>query len=590
MAGEAEGLLFLVCRQIEEIKTLTDRAAAYAALLQALHRGASDHPPSLEALADSFPYLLPLLLSDIHHFDEETAAYSLKCLGFMLYHPSLVTRISEDGAILALESLAKLITITRMKHICNLGVWCFAVQQIGPSAVKFCLHLILEAIIHALDNPFGSLSITYEATQALMALSKFSVEMRSMSNIWVLPLCRRLISNNKRERDIAERCLLRTKSIICPSPIILSMAVMSDVKRKLLPTMMDMMEVTQDQRQKIAIIQTWGWYISLLGSDALKDRHLVNKMLKIPEQTFVDPDIQVQMATLVAWESLIDALLPSQFTEIWINIIQNEIKQTRPATAAAPDVKIDGLLRRIKVLMTPIHGILSSKCDLSVQLRCLLTWRYLLRKLDLSVNYPSVISTTFWQTLKVVFLKGPNDENRHVWNTCIDLLDEFLLSKLTVGKTILNGEKLSLFPAEQTDQSGAVDRPIKWLPWDIKDVSEQLNVVFSIILPEKFEIMTSECRSLTLDAGLKIYRSVLKGVQAEIKRIPQCHEKVNIYITTISMFIKEVRETLASNHSAHQYRDFSLVHVQFTEATRDELEHSLLSPFNIEQIGSEVLC
>ncbi|KAG6471122.1 hypothetical protein ZIOFF_072219 [Zingiber officinale] len=532
MAGEAEGLLFLVCRQIEEIKTLTDRAAAYAALLQALHRGASDHPPSLEALADSFPYLLPLLLSDIHHFDEETAAYSLKCLGFMLYHPSLVTRISEDGAILALESLAKLITITRMKHICNLGVWCFAVQQIGPSAVKFCLHLILEAIIHALDNPFGSLSITYEATQA----------------------------------------------------------VMSDVKRKLLPTMMDMMEVTQDQRQKIAIIQTWGWYISLLGSDALKDRHLVNKMLKIPEQTFVDPDIQVQMATLVAWESLIDALLPSQFTEIWINIIQNEIKQTRPATAAAPDVKIDGLLRRIKVLMTPIHGILSSKCDLSVQLRCLLTWRYLLRKLDLSVNYPSVISTTFWQTLKVVFLKGPNDENRHVWNTCIDLLDEFLLSKLTVGKTILNGEKLSLFPAEQTDQSGAVDRPIKWLPWDIKDVSEQLNVVFSIILPEKFEIMTSECRSLTLDAGLKIYRSVLKGVQAEIKRIPQCHEKVNIYITTISMFIKEVRETLASNHSAHQYRDFSLVHVQFTEATRDELEHSLLSPFNIEQIGSEVLC
>ncbi|KAG6469392.1 hypothetical protein ZIOFF_074107 [Zingiber officinale] len=563
MAGEAEGLLFLVCRQIEEIKTLTDRAAAYAALLQVLHRGASDHPPSLEALADSFPYLLPLLLSDIHHFDEETAAYSLKCLGFMLYHPSLVTRISglkmpsffPNFLCLVFDVSCECAGLRRgrrdpgpgiaceadnynkdegwtLLHICNLGVWCFAVQQIGPSAVKFCLHLILEAIIHALDNPFGSLSITYEATQA----------------------------------------------------------VMSDVKRKLLPTMMDMMEVTQDQRQNIAIIQAWGWYISLLGSDALKDRHLVNKMLKIPEQTFVDPDIQVQVATLVAWESLIDALLPSQFTEIWINIIQNEIKQTRQATVAAPDVKIDGLLRRIKVLMTPIHGILSSKCDLSVQLRCLLTWRYLLRKLDLSVNYPSVISTTFWQTLKVVFLKGPNDENRHVWNTCIDLLDEFLLSKLTVGKTILNGEKHSLFPAEQTDQSGAVDRPIKWLPWDIKDLSEQLNVVFSIILPEKFEIMTSECRSLTLDTGLKIYRSVLKGVQAEIKRIPQCHEKVNIYITTISMFIKEVRETMASNHSAHQYRDFSLVHVQFTEATRDELEHSLLSPFNIKQIGSEVLC
>lgn len=295
-----------------------------------------------------------------------------------------------------------------------------------------------------------------------------------------------------------------------------------------------------------------------------------------------------------AWESLIDALLPPQFTEIWINIIQNVIKQTRPATAASPDVKIDGLLRRIKVLMTPIHGILSSECDLSVRLRCLLTWKYLLHKLDLSVNHPSVMATTFWQTLKVVFLKGLNDGNRHVWNTCIDLLDEFLLSKLTVGETIPNGEGHSLFPVEQTDQSGcssennspALDRHIKWLPWDIRNLSDQLNVVFSIILPEKFEIMTNECRSVTLDAGLKIYRSVLKGFQAEIKSIPECHEKVNIYITTISKFIKEVRETMASNDSANQYSDFSWVHIQFTEATRDELEHSLLSPFNIKQIGS----
>lgn len=91
---------------------------------------------------------------------------------------------------------------------------------------------------------------------------------------------------------------------------------MSDIKRKLLPTMMDMMEVTQDQRQKIDIIQAWGWYISLLGSDALKDRHLVNKMLKIPEQTFVDPDIQVQVAMLVSRLNLCIIVIGSHFISL----------------------------------------------------------------------------------------------------------------------------------------------------------------------------------------------------------------------------------------------------------------------------------
>lgn len=46
---------------------------------------------------------------------------------------------------------------------------------------------------------------------------------------------------------------------------------------------------------KIQTIRAWGWFIQLLGSNALKNRNLINDMLKIPQHTFSDHDPQVQM-------------------------------------------------------------------------------------------------------------------------------------------------------------------------------------------------------------------------------------------------------------------------------------------------------
>ena len=51
---------------------------------------------------------------------------------------------------------------------------------------------------------------------------------------------------------------------------------------------------------KVQTIQAWGWFIRLLGSHALKNRQLINQMLKIPEQTFSDHDSQVQIASQVS--------------------------------------------------------------------------------------------------------------------------------------------------------------------------------------------------------------------------------------------------------------------------------------------------
>ena len=71
------------------------------------------------------------------------------------------------------------------------------------------------------------------------------------------------------------------------------------MKAKLLSGMKNLL----DQGMKIQAIKAWGWFIHMIGSYVLKNRHLVNDMLKIPERTFTDLDPQVQIATQVHYIS-----------------------------------------------------------------------------------------------------------------------------------------------------------------------------------------------------------------------------------------------------------------------------------------------
>lgn len=59
-----------------------------------------------------------------------------------------------------------------------------------------------------------------------MKLASTSAQnMSAMSNIWAPPVYRRLVSSDKRERDMSERCLQKVSSVICPPPVILSKVV-----------------------------------------------------------------------------------------------------------------------------------------------------------------------------------------------------------------------------------------------------------------------------------------------------------------------------------------------------------------------------
>nr|CAD1827761.1 unnamed protein product [Ananas comosus var. bracteatus] len=388
------------------------------------------------ALAVSSPPLLPLLLADVHRPDEETSAQALKCFGFMLYHPALVATISEEMARSVLDSLVKLITTTLMKAVCNLAVWCVSIQQLQASVIELEAHSLIRAIVHALDNPFGSLSTTFEATQALNSVmcsliknsltiiadsktplkavmklaSQIPEKMRDLLSVWLPPIYRRLLSANNTERSTTERCLLKMSSIILPPPPLLSEVVTSNLKKELLLRMTDMLH---DNLQNVQVIKAWGWYVSLLGSTGLSDRHLLNKLLKIPEKTFTHADAQVQVASL----------------------------------------------------------------------------------------------TIFGPMLEVTFSSVLDNQNMCVWNSCINLLHEFVMSK---DKEIAFGEEQSCY-----DKSSWKDHPIKWLPWDINYLDFLLKMIGIIVGPEEMKCVNFETRVVAMNAALKIFKSVLKGVKIE---------------------------------------------------------------------------
>ncbi|KAL4589819.1 hypothetical protein LXL04_002729 [Taraxacum kok-saghyz] len=480
----------LFTTEVHELKTLlsannnskSEKSSLYSTLLQ-LQEHSTTNPSLLQSLADSSHVLLTSMANDISDDDEEIAAQALKCMGFMIYHPSIVTGILGADADMVLNSLQKVILSTRIKSVCNLGVWCISVQQFSPSILDAHIDSLVRAIVHALDNPTGSLSTTFEAMQAVMKLVTQSNEkMREISNLWAPPIYRRL-------------------------------AVIIDVKRKLLPAMEELLK----NGMKIQAIQSWGWFTLLIGPYAIKNRHLINQLLKIPEQTFSDSDPQVKIASQIAWEALIDALvvLPKQTNE--------EING---------GIEANGLNKSIKLIMTPLIGIMSSKCDSSVHLSSLNTWNYFLHKLDTFINHPSVIKTVLDSMLETVFRVGPANKNIWSWNFCLDLVISHL------------GEP-----------GGDQRYPVKWTPWNLTRVDFFIKLVHIFI----------GHGDIAYDSALKLFRLTMKGVQSCLKSSVVSFSDVMECIETIISCLK----TISEGQTGQTF-------LEFIEIVTEELQPSIL--------------
>ncbi|CAI9779690.1 unnamed protein product [Fraxinus pennsylvanica] len=566
--------------QIEEIKGLLsskNKPLAYSKLLHFQQQSTED-TSSIQILADSIHDILSSVVVDIANYDEEIAAPALKCLGFMIYHPCILGSIKGDDANIIIESLVKVITTTKIKSICNLGVWCISIQQFNESTLANNLHSLLRAVIHALDNPIGSFSTTFEAMQAVVKLtSSLTEKMKEISNVWAPPIYRRLVSVDKRDRDMSERCLLKIRSVISPPPLILCKALVIDMKKKLLSAMKELM----DQGMKIQSLQAWGWFIRLLGPYATKNKHLVNEMLKLLEKTFSDFDSPSQISSLVAWEGLIDSLIEPPMPCSTNSVLEHDTQELRTSEGSDRQMKANGHLKRIKLIMKPLIGIMSSKCDVSVHASCLNTWSYLLHKLDTYISCQSVIETVWEPIIKVIFQVGP--ENRNIWlfNSCVDLLDALILGRnkdetnnLHIQETVKLSAQIPVVGNLVTGKCLLKLHPIKWSSWDLCQLDFFTKLIYILATQGSKATVTPEFRRLAGDAALRLFKSLLKAVNTSLKYASITYDEVMQCLNTILRFLGKLCENLTLEDSCID--DSCLISLQFLEVASKGLDYSML--------------
>ncbi|XP_065851360.1 uncharacterized protein [Euphorbia lathyris] len=449
-------------------------------------------------------------------------------------------------------------------------------QQFNASLVDNHFHSVLPAVVHALDNPFGSISATFEAVQVVIKLAaQLRERMRESSHIWAPPIYRRMLSMDKKERDMSERCLLKIRSVIIPPPAALPKGLIKDMKCKLLTGMKDLL----NQGLKIQTLQAWGWFIRLLGCHALENRRLINDMLKIPEKTFSDCNPQVQVASQVAWEGLIDALIHPSAMNCEINeVVENGSRKLQTSIENGHRVQVKAFSKSIKLLMTPLIGVISSKCDISVHLTCLKTWCYLLHKLDISINHPLVLELVLDPVFEAVFRMGPGLKTIWLWSLCLDLLDNYVIEK---------SRKIDCEQSSQVSQTGrdsvqgssisgkclVNQHSIKWSPWGISQLEFFIKMINIILTHTTSAEITLENRSSACDAALRIFKSILKGVNMELKSSSIKYADIMFCLNTILRFLREMFGSRKCGDGDNNLQHDSF---QFLQAVIDELEPSIL--------------
>ncbi|XP_061995604.1 uncharacterized protein LOC133713583 isoform X3 [Rosa rugosa] len=143
---------------------------------------------------------------------------------------------------------------------------------------------------------------------------------------------------------------------------------------------------------------------------ALKNRHLINDMLKIPKKTFSDNDSQVQIASQVGCEGLINALIhPPMLLPCATNAAEEDDgTKKREHNGNSGEIQNTRSLKSVRLIMTPLIGIMLSNCDVSVRMSCLNTWCYLLPRLDTSLNDSSMINRVVDPMFEAAFQLDPN--------------------------------------------------------------------------------------------------------------------------------------------------------------------------------------
>lgn len=284
----------------------------------------------------------------------------------------------------------------------------------------------------------------------------------------------------------------------------------------------------------------------------------------------------------VAWEGLIDALIQPPTKALEINTTtEKHIQHERSYDGNNGEVNADGFSKRLRLIMTPLTGILSSKCDVSVRSHCLNTWCYLLHKLDTSVNCSSVINTVCLPIFEVVFKIGPQNMNIWFWNFCMDMLNDFALARSKDACDDLNNQLSGQLSAKSpivgppvSGEYSSKHYPIKWLPWDLSQLDFFINMIHILISHCSIETVAPEIKSLACNATLRIYRAVLKGVQNVLKNSSTTYADLMLCLRATLTCAKKICEDANSEDGG--INDLRQISLQFVEAIIEELDSSIL--------------
>lgn len=223
----------------------------------------------------------------------------------------------------------------------------------------------------------------------------------------------------------------------------------------------------------------------------------------------------------VAWEGLIDALIEPRVQAIRSN-----------STSGTSEVERH--LKGIKLIMAPLIGIMSSKCDVSVRASCLSTWSYLLHKLKASVDFQSMVRTVWEPIIEVVFQVGPDNNNIWLWNFCLDHLD-----------TIISGKNLGT-DHRAFGKGQFRHYPINCSPWNISQLEFFIKMISIIVKRESNASITPEFSKVASGASLRLFASLLEAIQRALRSVSITYEDVMLCLNTIFRFLREMCENVMS--------------------------------------------
>lgn len=184
------------------------------------------------------------------------------------------------------------------------------------------------------------------------------------------------------------------------------------------------------------------------------------------------------------------------------------------------DDQTNGFSKSIKLIMTPLIGIMSSKCDISVHSSCFNTWRYLLHKLVISINETSMIKTVFEPLPKAIFQNGPDSKNICLWNLGLDLLSDSISHKrgdVLYQSTGPVSHRVSDNGPSLSGKCSWKQHLIRWMPRNINQLDFYLSMIFHLIHQASRPTVTYDRRNHVYDTALKLFIYILKGVKLDVE-------------------------------------------------------------------------